>query len=117
MIGHDDISPNSPATTAASRAPFFYENLSRLVVSEDSLSVAGARGDVINRKIDPNPFETSQMFVHDVVVAEGVDLGEAKDLPRAQSPRSAPAATTSAKQKPIPGRDRKFFPPQSNRSG
>ena len=64
MIGHDDISPNSPAMTAASRAPFFHENLSRFVLSKNRLSVTDARGDVIDRKIDPNAFEPLQMFMH-----------------------------------------------------
>jgi hypothetical protein len=64
MIGHDDISPNNPAMTAASRAPFFHENLSRFVLSKNILSVTDARGDVIDRKIDPNAFEPSQMFMH-----------------------------------------------------
>jgi len=59
MIGHDDILPNSPAMTSVSRAPFFHENLSRFVLSKNRLSVADSRGDVIDRKIDPNAFEPS----------------------------------------------------------
>jgi hypothetical protein len=97
MIGHDDISPNSPAMASVSRAPFFHENSGCFVSSENSLSTIDARSDVIDREIDPNAFEPSQMFMHSrMFVAEGVELGEPKDLPRAQSSRSAPAATTSS---------------------
>jgi hypothetical protein len=64
MIGHDDISPNSPAMTGQRAAPFFHENLSRFVLSKNILSLTDARGDVIDRKIDPNALEPSQMFIH-----------------------------------------------------
>ena len=64
MIGQNDISPNSPAMTTASRSPFFHKNLSRFISSKNRLSVTDARGDVIDRKIDPNAFEPSQMFTH-----------------------------------------------------
>ena len=107
MIGHDDISPNSPAMASVSRAPFFHENSGCFVLSKNGLPVTDARSDVIDRKIDPNAFEPSQMFMHSrMFVAEGVELGEPKDLPRAQSPRSAPAATTS----PLRGKNRFRIP-------
>jgi len=118
MIGHDDISPNSPSMTFMSRPPLFLENSGCFVSSENSFSSIDARGDVIDRKIDPNAFKPSQMFMHSrMFVAEGVDLGEPKDLPRAQSPRSAPAATASARQKRLPDPALKFFLPQASRSG
>ena len=92
MIGHDDISPNSPSMTFMSRPPLFLENSGCFVSSENSFSSIDARGDVIDRKIDPNAFKPSQMFMHSrMFVAEGVDLGEPKDLPahshRGQRPR------------------------------
>ena len=65
-------------------------------MSEDSLSVTDARGDVIDRKIDPNAFESPQVLVHIALVAERVDLGESQKLPRTSLPRSASAATTSS---------------------
>ena len=91
MIGHDDITPNSPAVTRASGAPLLHENPDCFILSEDSLSVTDAGGDVVDRKIDPNTSEPSQMFMHIAFVAEGVDLGEPKRLLRTWPPRSAPA--------------------------
>jgi hypothetical protein len=64
MIGHDDISPNNAAMTSVSGPPLFHENSGCVVLSKNSRSVTDARGDVIDRKIDPNAFEPSQMFMH-----------------------------------------------------
>ena len=64
MIGHDDISPNSPAMTSVSGPPLVHENSGCVVLSKNGLSVTDARGDVIDRKIDPDAFEPSQMFMH-----------------------------------------------------
>ena len=64
MVRHDDIAPNSPAMTSVSRPPLFHENSGCVVLSKNSLSVTDARGDVIDRKLDPNAFEPSQMFMH-----------------------------------------------------
>jgi len=59
MIGHNDVSPNSPAVTSASRAPLFHENSGYFVLSKNTLSVTDACGDVIDRKIDPNALKAS----------------------------------------------------------
>ena len=96
MVGHDDVPAGHPAMTSMRRAPFLHENLSRFVLSKNRFSVTDARGDVIDRKVDPNAFEAPEVLVHIAFVAEAVDLGEPKKLPRAQSPRSAPAATISS---------------------
>ena len=94
MIGHDDVSPNSPAMTAVIRSPLVHKNAGCFVLSKNRLSVIDARGDIIEWKIDPNAFESSQMLVHIAFVAERVNLGESQKLPRTSSTRSAPAATT-----------------------
>ena len=64
MIGQDDISSNSPAMTSMSRPPLFHENSGCVVLSKNRIPITDARGDVIDREIDPNAFEPSQMFTH-----------------------------------------------------
>ncbi len=78
--------------TAASRAPFFHENLSRFVLSKNILSLTDARGDVIDRKIDPNAFEPSQMLLTQVFIAEDVHYHKPREAAthhdhRGQRPR------------------------------
>ena len=64
MVGHDDVPAGQPAMTSMSRAPFLHENLSRFVLSKNRFSVTDARGDVIDRKADPNAFEAPEVLVH-----------------------------------------------------
>jgi len=45
-------------------APFFREDLSYFVSSENRFSIIHARGDEINREFDPNTLKPSQMFAH-----------------------------------------------------
>src|SRR5262249_18736699 len=106
-----------PAMTCVSSAPFLCENAGCFVLGKNRLSVMDARGDVVDRKIDPNALQSPEMLVHIAFVAEGADLGEPKKLPRKWPPRSAPAATSSARQKALPDPDQRFFPRQPNRSG
>ena len=61
--------------------PLLDENSSCFVLSKNSLSIMDARRDVVDRKIDPNAFESPQMFMHVDFIAEAVGLGEPKDLP------------------------------------
>ena len=82
MIGHNDVSPNSPAMTRVSRAPLLCKNSGYVALSKNMLSVTDACGDVIDRKINPNALQSPQMFVHVAFVAKGVDLGEPRKPPR-----------------------------------
>jgi hypothetical protein len=64
VIRHDDISANGPTMSFMSRQPFFHEYLSYFIASENRFSIIDARGDEINREIDPNGLKPSQMFMH-----------------------------------------------------
>jgi hypothetical protein len=82
MIGHDHIPANSPPMASVSCPPLLHENSTCFVLRKNSLSVLDARGDVVDRKIDPNALQSPQVLVHIALVAEGGDLGEPKKLRR-----------------------------------
>lgn len=96
VIGHDDIAANSPLTSILSRAPFINKNFGDIVASEKRFSMASARCHKINRRGGPNTLQSSKMFVHYAVVAEGADLGNLETWPRAWLAAGAPAATALA---------------------
>ena len=75
MIGHNDVPANSPTMSIMSRTPLLQENFGDVVASKNRLSIVSARCHKIDRSVDPNALQSSQMVVHIAVVAEGVDLG------------------------------------------
>jgi hypothetical protein len=64
VIRHDNVPTYRPAVAPVSGAPFFREDLSCFISSENRFSIIDARGDVIDREIDPYAFESPQMFMH-----------------------------------------------------
>ena len=70
VIGHNDIPADSPTMPIMSRAPLINENFGDIVAGKNRLSVASARGHKINRRVDPDALQASQMFVHYAVVYE-----------------------------------------------
>ncbi len=75
VIGHNDVPANSPTMSIMSHTPLVDENFGDIVASKNRLSIVSARCHKINRSVDPNALQPSQMFVHIAVVAEGADLG------------------------------------------
>ena len=91
VIGHDDVSPNSPAMSFLGRTPFVDQNVCDLVASKKLPAIFRARRHKIHRGIYVDALQSSQVLVYCVVVAEGADHGNPRrDHAR---PRSAPAAT------------------------
>jgi hypothetical protein len=95
VIRHNDVPANGPTVSLVSRPPFVDQNVGDLVASKKLPASFRARCHKINRGIDPNALQSSQMLAHVAVVAAGVDLGNLRWEPR-ERPRSAPAATGSA---------------------
>jgi len=75
VIGQNHIPPDGPAMSIMSRVPFINKYSGEIVASENFPAILGARCHKINRRINPNAPEPSQMLVHCVVVAAGGDLG------------------------------------------
>jgi len=75
VVGHDDVSANSPSMSFVSRAPFINKNFGDLVGSKKLPTIFGARCDEINWSINPNAPKSSQVLMHTGVGAEGGDLG------------------------------------------
>jgi hypothetical protein len=82
VVGHNNVATYCPAMTPMSCTPFFHEDLDWLLPGKNRFAIMDARRDEINREIDPNALKPSQMFMHDIVVAAGVDGGQFKVLPR-----------------------------------
>ena len=97
MIRHDHVSAYGPAMTLMRDAPFPDQNLGDLILRQHCTTIFRAHGDEINRRIHPDSIQSAQMFMHRLVVADVVDLGEPEMLPpvgvaavndlRLQSPR------------------------------
>jgi len=54
VVGHDDVSANSPSMSIMCRAPFISKNFGDLVGSKKLPTIFGARCYEINRRINPN---------------------------------------------------------------
>jgi hypothetical protein len=64
MIRHDHIPTHSPAITISRRRPFADQNIRNFNSREKSVSICRARRYEVNRLIDPNTSEPSQMLMH-----------------------------------------------------
>jgi len=85
MVGHYDVPAKRPTVSIRSCAPFVDENFGNIIASEKWLSITSARCNKINWRIDPDALESSQVLVHKVVVAEGVDVGNLTTVSRTRS--------------------------------
>ena len=95
VIGHDDVPANVATMSIMSRAPFVDQNVCDLVASKKRSAIFRARCHKIDRRIYVDALQSSQVFVHSAVVAEGGDLGNLRCGPRAQAAVSAAAAASA----------------------
>jgi len=93
VIRHDHVPAHSPAVTISRPKPFVRQNVCDVISCKDSTSILRACRDEINRLVDPNTVESSQMLMHRCLLQLG-SLTPAKGKQNYR-PRSATAATTT----------------------
>src|SRR6266566_5704504 len=64
MIRHDDITPDRPAVVFACPLPFVDQNLYHFFRDKNRPPFESARGNEINRRIDPDALEPAEMLMH-----------------------------------------------------
>ena len=74
VVGHDDVSANSPSMPIMCRAPFINKNFGDFIGGKKFPAILRARCYEIDRCINPNALQPAQVFVHIFVVADGGDL-------------------------------------------
>ena len=78
MIRHYDVPTNCSAVPLVCVTPFFDQNMCDAIMCQDLSPTHRARCNKINGRIDPDALQASQMLVHCFVVAERVELGNAR---------------------------------------
>ncbi len=63
VIRHDHIAPDCATVTVARALPFLDQNR-RPLIREDRLALIRARGHEVNRSMDRDALQPSQVFVH-----------------------------------------------------
>ena len=96
MIRHYDVPTNCPAVALVCVTPFFDQNMCDVIMCEDLSPTLGARRNKINGHVDPDALQASQMLMHCFVVAERVELDNARCSASHTIRRGQRPAATSA---------------------
>jgi hypothetical protein len=118
VVGHDDVSANSPSMPIMCRAPFISKNFGDIVGSKKLPAILYAGCHKINRRVDPNALQSSQVLVHLGVVARALTSAiwdVATRTPAAVSARGY--SISAARRRRILDRSRKLCPPRSSQRG